>query len=977
MAIFNNALAGAAGQAGGAGGYQIERSVRFNDDDGASLTRTFSSGNTGVWTWSFWVKRSSSFTVSQALFSAPGYVIFGFEATGELRYQVAGGSSIKTAAVYEDPNAWYHITLVADSGLATADQVKLYVNGEQVTDFISSTFSGPGSFINSAVEHSIGKYSTSSRHLDGYLADIHFIDGQALAATDFGEFDDNGVWQPIEYTGTYGTNGFHLDFSNNSSASALGTDSSGNGNDWTAVGFAVNNSDQVYSSGASYEGNAVLFSNEPAGAFGKPGISDWGVTYSPSGSTSPTSGGKVTFPSAITNVSSVVISYRVSGGSGSVYINDNSTGVIGLNSTSSVEVDVTAALTGSSTPNTFSSIVFGPSSASYGMRLNYIKVNGDILNDSTYNYLNDSLLDSPTNGTQTDTGAGGEVSGNYCTINAIHSTATLLNGNLDVQVAASGHSNNYGTVGMSSGKWYWEVYRDTFNANTGTIGFHGSASANKKIGATWPAPASNADQHVFYFNATTSGILYNGQSGASFSFSGTSTPTLPTNWNTAGGYWMFCVDMDNHKAWIGKDGVWWGWTGSAYTTTGGDPANGLNPTFALNANDTYFPFNGAYDTAAGQYTYKHNFGQRPFAYSAPSGYKALCTANLDDPTIADGSDHFDIATYGGGASSYTISGLSFGPDLVWSKRRDSAARPALVDTVRGATIQLSSDRTSGDLTISDGLEQFNSDGYVVGTDAGEYGWNGGVSSTFVNWIWNAGTSTVSNTDGTITASVRANPSAGFSIVSYTGDGAASGTIGHGLNAAPEMIIVKNRDVSDEGRVYHVGTDATSPEDYFLTLFSTTNGTATRSNVGAVWNDTAPTESVFSVGTEDNVNASAEDYIAYCWTPVEGYSAFGSYTGNNLDDGPFVYTGFRPAFIMYKRADSTGNWHIDDYQRDGYNFANKNLYPNLNSIESTGSFIDIFSNGFKLRTTSADRNASSGTHIYAAFAENPFKTARAR
>ena len=222
--------------------------------------------------------------------------------------------------------------------------------------------------------------------------------------------------------------------------------------------------------------------------------------------------------------------------------------------------------------------------------------------------------------------------------------------------------------------------------------------------------------------------------------------------------------------------------------------------------------------------------------------------------------------------------------------------------------------------------------------------------------------------------------AGFSIVTYTGDCAASGTIGHGLGVAPQMIMVKNRDVADDGAVYHIGTDATSPENYFLKLFSTSNGTAARSDTGAMWNDTSPTSTVFSVGTEDNVNASTEDYVAYCFAPVDGYSSFGSYTGNGSNDGPFLYTGFRPRWVMLKRVDfSPVNWFVIDTARQEYNDATPRiLFPSSSLAETPAAAFDILSNGFKIRTAAGSYiNNSGGTFIYAAFAESPFQYARAR
>ena len=289
---------------------------------------------------------------------------------------------------------------------------------------------------------------------------------------------------------------------------------------------------------------------------------------------------------------------------------------------------------------------FTASNAS-GKTIQTISITNSVTNNSNYQSFGGFVIDgailesyNPATDVSPDTPTPfddeGNGTGNYCTMNPVHATATLQNGNLDI-VPLSGHSNNYGTLGMSSGKWYWEVHRSHFHGNSGSLGFHGSASASKKEGTTWAAPATNADQHVFYIHAQESGLLYNGQNGASFSFTYSSTPVLPTDWCSDAGYWMFCVDMDNQKAWIGKDEDWWGWNGTAYTTTGGDPANGTNPTFVLDVNDTYFPFNGTYGSTPTDYTYTHNFGQRPFAYTPPSGYKALNTYNLDDTTILSGT----------------------------------------------------------------------------------------------------------------------------------------------------------------------------------------------------------------------------------------------------------------------------------------------------------------------------------------------------
>ena len=1025
MAVFNNVLAGAAGQAGGAGGYEIERSVRFNDDDGASLTKTFSAGTTGVWTWSFWVKRSGSFTTAQALFSAPGYTIFGFEQSGELRYQVAGGSSIKTAAVYEDPSAWYHIVLAADSGISTVDdQVKLYVNGEQVTEFISSTFSGPGSFINSAVEHSIGKYSTSSRYFDGYLAEVYFIDGQGLAPTDFGEFDANGVWQPIAYAGSYGTNGYHLDFSDSSTVAALGTDTSGNGNDWTvnniSNGTTTSFNLDVTSTPFTDIGRNISITNLGTVGTISAGTNSFNLTtvasFGGSGSGEYLRTGNITIGSLYTfdyyfntNTSQVGNATVIDGGAEAV-IRDYGSATsrnIRINGTDysySVSADtwnhVRVSNTGIWVNGTL--ITGSPQSAANKTNVFYIgtynnstsylfngeigpvrisdedlgappsgglvaNTDGTLSNVTGFSNDTDVFFDSPTNGTQTDTGAGGEVSGNYCTFNpTIPTTHTLVDGNLTAGFASGTGNLLTGTLGVSSGKWYWE-----FTVNSGNLAMIGIADFD----ADQNSQRFNGNGGLYYYQS--GGNLYGGLGKTSI-VSGESYGSSYTSGDIIG----VALDMDSNP------------------TTLVFYKNNTSQGTATNATMAGKIVGPSYTNGGGATNISANFGQRPFAYTAPSGFKALCTANLDDPTIADGSTAMDVALYTGNGSTQTISGLNFSPDLVWIKARDSStAYQIWFDRVRGEHLALRSENSAAEADYdangeNSGVSAFGTDSFSVTDDStGGYSVNGppggtysGTSGAYVAWAWDAGTSTVSNTDGSITSSVRANPSAGFSIVSYTGNGAASGTIGHGLNAAPEFIMVKNRDVSDEGRVYHVGTDATSPENYFLKLFAGSTGTAARSDVGAVWNDTAPTTSVFSVGTEDNVNASNEDYIAYCFTSVEGYSAFGSYTGNgSATDGPFVYTGFSPKWLLVKESSNANNWFLLDATRSQFNYVGDTLWPNLSNQENDTSInpdttynnFDFLSNGFKARSQYTGTNRSTGSFIYAAFAENPFKTARAR
>ena len=353
-----------------------------------------------------------------------------------------------------------------------------------------------------------------------------------------------------------------------------------------------------------------------------------------------------------------------------------------------------------------------------------------------------------------------------------------------------------------------------------------------------------------------------------------------------------------------------------------------------------------------------NFGQRAFAHSAPSGFKALCTANLPTPTIADGSTAFDAKLWtGDGSSSRAITGYNFSPDFVWIKTRSETYGHAIFDIVRGANIRLDSVGTNADQTITDGLHSFDSNGFTIG-NRNTVGEN---TETYVGWAWDGGTSTVSNTDGDITSNVRANASAGFSIVSYTGSGTSNDSVGHGLNAAPELIITKNRDGAYSWRVLTTVIDG-SLDRLFL---DATNAKADQSGVDV------PTSSVFSVGSNLDHNKSGDDIIAYCFAPVAGFSSFGSYAGNGSSNGPFVYTGFKPAFVMTKSSSTAStDWMIFDYKRPEYNVTDGDLRANLSNAEASTNF-DILSNGFKLRNGTGSQNYSGRTYLYMAFAQTPF------
>lgn len=367
-----------------------------------------------------------------------------------------------------------------------------------------------------------------------------------------------------------------------------------------------------------------------------------------------------------------------------------------------------------------------------------------------------------------------------------------------------------------------------------------------------------------------------------------------------------------------------------------------------------------------------NFGQQPWKYTPPTGYVALNTFNLPTPTIgatasSQANKYFDATLWTGNGTSTTVANAAgFQPDLVWGKSRSNAYQNILVDVLRGATTYLQSSTTAAEATNSTVVSAFTSTGFTVGSDATL----NGSGTTNVAWQWKANGSGSSNTSGSITSTVSANTTSGFSVVTYTGTGSAA-TIGHGLGVAPKMIIVKQRNTSRNWAVWQ--TSLTGGQALFL---DSTLGTQSDTTI---WNNTTPTSSVFSVATSTYTNQSTGTYVAYCFAEVAGFSKFGSYTGNGSSDGSFIYTGFKPKFVLIKRTDSGNNWFILDGSRNTYNLTNAQLLPNSSAAESTGSDcnIDMLSNGFKLRTALDASNGSGGTYIYACFAENPFKYSLAR
>jgi hypothetical protein len=552
----------------------------------------------------------------------------------------------------------------------------------------------------------------------------------------------------------------------------------------------------------------------------------------------------------------------------------------------------------------------------------------------------DAMTDSPTNTSTTV--------GNYCTANRLDMSPTasaISNGNLTVNVSGSAAGGGYGgqarcnTIDFTSvsGKWYWEAFID--NAGTGAATLRLTFFMDDE-------PVSISAQSgpwAWYWRADGVTDL-------------TSPGTFATN-----DVLMFAYDSATGKLWVGKNGTW---------SNSGVPASGTGQVKTLTALTAYALGLNYGTSGGGTGTASFNFGQRPFAYTPPTGFNRINTFNLPDSTIKKGNSYMDATTYTGtGASRSVTNAASFRPDFVWVKGRSGATDNALYDAVRGTTNDLVSNSTAAATTQAQGLTAFNSNGFTVGTLA-KMNTN---AATYVGWQWQAGSSTVTNTSGTVSAQVRANTTTGFSVCTFNAGSSGAQSFGHGLGVAPKMVIIKDRANAVGWNVYH--SSAVTATNQFLQLNVTS---ATQTLTGA-WGSALPTSTLVGFGSGTIVTANANS-VAYCWAEIAGFSKFGSYTGNGSTDGPFVYTGFRPSWILIKSSSTAStNWFVLDDARNTYNLANLNLLPNDPSAElnnSTYFQADFLSNGFKLRST-GQSNTSAATYIYAAFAKNPFKNSLAR
>ena len=578
-------------------------------------------------------------------------------------------------------------------------------------------------------------------------------------------------------------------------------------------------------------------------------------------------------------------------------------------------------------------------------------------------------------------------SGNFCTLNPLAqpNSGTYSEGNLLFTHTASAWRTSFGTHGMRTGKWYWEAYQyeDITTGNGFPIGIYDQDSGKQAAQAAQYPGQSNSSYGTGYIAYSNTGTYATKRNNGS-------ETNMTIDDGDAGDVWQCAFDADNGKIWFGKNNTW---------DNSANPALGSNESYASIPSSTWVPITCSYSDSSSE-NYPQNFGQDStfagrisaggnaddngfgdFKYAPPTGFLALCSGNLPvsdniDPAQTDDNiptKQFNTITWTGNRSSNStinnITGVGFQPDLVWLKFTEQTYDWRLVDSSRGVTEAIRSNQTTVEQTEANGLYQFGSDGFSVKGD-NNYNYNGGL---FIGYCWKAnGGTTASNSDGDITSTVQANTDAGFSIVTYTGDGTdhrgvgyGSANIGHGLDSAPEFIITKRRDSSGSWYTYHAGAGIG-----YLLLES--NGTF---QSGAVpFGPNAPTATTFG-GYSAN-NNSSHTYICYCWHSVEGYSKFGSYEGNDNTDGPFVYTGFRPRMVCIKGVDEAYSWFVFNSARNPTNLVDKHLRWDQTEVETTEASgarrVDFLSNGFKIRASAASLNGNNDTYVFMAWGDVPFK-----
>jgi len=936
MTLPNELHPGFLASAGGSGdlGDTIAQSLRFKHGHKIerNLQTQFGSFSSTA-TLSFWIKFTNrlSDSTSYAIWRADNVGAAGADRAltitreGGIKVSATGNTSpTESDAKLKDPSAWYHFMIIADSS-----SVKFYVNGSNIFTNSSGWSAGTNAYSDTMKFQTLDEVANT---IEYYLAEVNFLDGtKATVGTDFGRANEDGVWVPVAPSFTaaqYGTNGFRLTFDSSQTNAGIVEDSAPIGasghtarNDFTATGFDT--SDLLFRSQDVYGDTSTTYDSNNTNKIFLPD----GVSYGP---IKMFDGDLVNDAcKSGTGQAQTWIYWRPSGGlsiSSSLVVHCSNTADVRINGTSTGQTNDGQAsnfpITIANPPSTLTELAIQGNSISsatiYG-----VVVDGTTLTENRDNDVD--YFDTPTS--------------NYPTINSAYpvsnppQNAGHKEANLGYTGSANLWSNGASTMKLpSTGEYYWEH----------ELVLH---SDHQYFGVTrMPILTYGSDTGYISFRAYHDSNWYVYQDSS----------LLQT------GTWKCCTGNIISQAYNIDTGVYRVWIDGSLVAT--------NTWSNRPTDEDLFIFGSLESKTSNEF--RVNYGQRPFLLASYLGFgdtNKLLSNNTPEPTIKDARDHFESVIWAGNDTDdrniTTTNG--FAPDLVWIKSR-SAGNHGLFDTIRGATKRIMSNYANAEDTQANDLQAFNTDGFQVGTQARV----NASGQNYVAWCWKAGeTFTPSQTGGITNLAGSRNTDAGFSIVKYTGSNSAA-TIGHGLNSAPEMIIIKNRDDSANWIVYHKDINpAGAPEDWYMMLHVADQ----RTLAGDAWGSTAPGSSVFNVGAFNNTNGSGDDLIAYCWHSVESYSKIGYYVGNNASSGPFVYTGFSVGFVMIKAADSAQPWFIWDTSRSPENPTGKPLRPNDNVLEDDFSSvkIDILSNGFKLQNGHPYHNGSGTTYLYMAFASNPF------
>jgi hypothetical protein len=977
----------------------IDDSCRFNDDDSPRLSRTPSAaGNRRTGTISLWYKRCNLGSIMQLFNSGAGDDI-AFDAANQLIWTDGSGLSYKTTQVFRDPNAWGNLVFAWDTKLATAgNRARIYHNGTEITAFATETNPDQNDEleISNTVRQTIGANESDTEEFDGYLSQVHYVDGQQLLPTKFGEFDDNGVWKPITYSEdslstTASTRAHTLTTGSLSDLTTYTFSSAALG---TASGFTARKI-LVGVAGSSASGSAATVSSVTVNSVSAASVAgiipngtdgyrmeSWIATV-PSGDT----GDIVVVWStgmrecslivyALDNVGQIIdvrtdissnpdvslntvangcfATWAISSGAGtnthswtnatedsdndfSAGSNFSFTGA-SVSSTSKQAVTVTCTPSGSSSRHGQIAVSFGPTGPTWGD-------NGIFLD-----FADSSAFGNDVSGNNNDFASSGLASNdqvpdtptkNYAVLSSINtnSAITLTNGSLTGTTTTGDRRCSMATIGLDEGKWYWEVTSE--GSNEVCVGV-----------------VNNLIDHKLSLGNTAGTWWWKDVSGE-FCNNGTQEGAGTLSTFTSGDVLGVAIDVDANKLWMSKNGTY---------ENSGDPAAGSGEV-ASTLTGTIFPFIAIYGT--GTDIAHINFGSHAFSTAAPTGFNQVNTANIAKPTILDGTAHFQSTIYTGNGSTRNIDQIgnsTFQPDIVWIKNRDTTDQHMLYDAARGVTKDVNVDALSGENTNANGLTSFDSDGFGLGTGAGGYNDN---TEKFVAHQWKAGGGAgSSNTVGAInTTTTTVNTEAGISVGTYTGTGNSGDTVGHGLGVAPSWVYVFSRAatsrdgtilIPEMGAGHHLYPARTNGRDTNATRYTTT----------------APTTTVFSLGNAADTNTSSELYFYWAFAEIAGFSRMGLYEGNADADGPFVYCGFKPAWLWIKNFDTAQEWHLYNSAVSPFNSGttggrtyNRTENPYADNVGGSEN-IDFLSNGFKMRCNCVGTNKAE-THAFMAFAEYPF------